>query len=78
MPEILCTACGIVGAPKDGACAKCGSRDVLPADAPSARRFIEARAARQAPPAEPAAAASPRAAATGKVLGRTLGKLFGK
>jgi uncharacterized OB-fold protein len=78
MPEILCTACGIVGAPKDGACAKCGSRDVLPADAPSARKFIEARKARQAPPGEPAAAASARAAATGKVLGRTLGKLFGK
>ena len=77
MPEILCTACGSVGAPMGGACAKCGSRDVLPADAPSARKFIEAREARRTPPTEPTAA-SPRAAATGKVLGRALGKLFGK
>lgn len=77
MPEILCTACGAVGAPKDGACAKCGSRDVLPADAPAARKFIEARAARQAPKDE-ADAPSVRAEATGKVLGRALGKLFGK
>lgn len=77
MPEILCTACGAVGAPKDGACAKCGSRDVLAADAPSARKFIEARNARRATPAEPAAA-SPRAEATGKVLGRALGRIFGK
>jgi hypothetical protein len=77
MPEILCTACGTVGTPKNGACAKCGSRDVLPADAPAARKFIEARNARQSPPAEPAAP-SLRAEATGKVLGRALGKLFGK
>jgi uncharacterized OB-fold protein len=77
MPEILCTACGTVGMPKDGGCAKCGSRDVLLADAPTARKFIEARNARQAPPTE-TAQASPRAEATGKVLGRALGRLFGK
>jgi uncharacterized Zn finger protein (UPF0148 family) len=77
MLEILCTACGAVGAPKEGACANCGSRDVLAADAPSARKFIEARNARQSPPAEPAAP-SLRAEATGKVLGRALGRIFGK
>jgi uncharacterized OB-fold protein len=77
MPEILCTACGAVGTPKDGGCAKCGSRDVLAADAPSARKFIEARNARQAPPGGPAQD-SPRAEATGKVLGRALGRIFGK
>ncbi|MDZ7651105.1 MAG: hypothetical protein U5L03_00280 [Burkholderiaceae bacterium] len=77
MPEILCTACGSVGQTTSGACPRCGSRDVLPADAPSARKFIEARNARQSPPAAPAAP-SPRAEATGKVLGRALGKLFGK
>jgi hypothetical protein len=77
MPEVLCTACGEVGAARDGACARCGSRDVLPADHPAARRFIEARAARQAPPAsEPPVSA--RAEATGKVLGRALGRLIGK
>jgi uncharacterized OB-fold protein len=77
MPEILCTACGAVGAPKDGACAKCGSRDVLAADAPSARKFIEARAARQSAPSVPAEPPA-RAEATGRVLGRALGKLLGK
>lgn len=77
MPEILCTSCGVVGTPKDGACAKCGSRDVLPADAPAARKFIEARVARQGTKGE-ADAPSVRAEATGKVLGRALGKLFGK
>jgi uncharacterized OB-fold protein len=78
MPEILCTACGAVGTPKDGGCAKCGSRDVLAADAPSARKFIEARAARQGAKTEPPAEPSARASATGMVLGRALGKLLGK
>ncbi len=78
MPEILCTACGSVGAPMGGACAKCGSRDVLPADAPSARKFIEARESRRGAKTEPPAEPSARASATGKVLGRALGKLFGK
>lgn len=77
--QILCTGCGEVGAPADGRCSHCGSADLLPADAPSARRFIEARAARRAAPAPaPAAEPSVRAQATGKVLGRALGKLFGK
>jgi uncharacterized OB-fold protein len=75
--EILCTACGAVGEPRDGACPACGSRDLLPADAPSARKFIEARAARNAPK-PPSDAPSVQAAATGRVLGRALGKLFGK
>jgi hypothetical protein len=77
MPEILCTACGGLSEATSGACPRCGSRDVLPADALAARKFIEARNARQSPPAEPAAP-SVRAEATGKVLGRALGKLFGK
>jgi ribosomal protein L40E len=77
MPEILCTACGAVGTPKDGACAKCGSRDVLPADAPSARKFIEAREARQGTKID-GDTPSVRAEVTGKVLGRALGKLLGK
>jgi len=77
MADYLCTDCGEVGALSHGACAKCGSRSLLPADAPAARKFIEARAARQAPKAGPEAP-SPRAEATGKVLGRALGKLFGK
>jgi predicted ATP-dependent serine protease len=75
--DILCTACGEVGAPKAGRCAACGSNDVLPADAPVARKFIEDRKARLAAKAV-SGHASLRAEATGKVLGRALGKLIGK
>jgi uncharacterized OB-fold protein len=75
--ESLCTACGEVGEPRDGACRACGSRDLLPADAPGARKFIDARAVRDAPKAPPGAP-SAKAEATGRVLGRALGKLLGK
>lgn len=74
--EVLCTHCGAVGAPRDGRCAACGSTEVIDAASEPARRFLERRAARQMPPAP--STPSPRAEATGKVLGRTLGKLFGK
>lgn len=85
MTTMLCTECAHVGSARDGACDKCGGRLLLPADSPNARRFIEQRAARQgdAPPL-PDAEPSLRAQATGKVLGRgvgklgKLGKLFGK
>ena len=77
MSEILCTHCGKVGEPKAGQCAHCGSTEVLPADSPLARRFIDARSATK----EGGTAASRTALAaeaTGKVLGRALGKLFRK
>jgi predicted ATP-dependent serine protease len=74
--QVLCTQCGVVDAPRDGRCAACGAADVIDAASEPARRFIERRAARQAAPAP--ADPSPRAEATGKVLGRALGKLFGK
>ena len=76
MPEILCTECGEVGADNAGRCTRCGSSQVLAADAPAARRFIEERDARNR--AAPAHTASIRAQATGKVLGRALGRLFKK
>jgi hypothetical protein len=76
-PEVLCTACGQVDVPKAGSCAGCGSKDLLPADAPAARKFIEERKARNAVRANPGEP-SVRAEATGKVLGRALGKLLGK
>lgn len=74
--EVLCTHCGAVGAPRDGRCAACGASEVIDATSEPARRFLERRVARQAAPAP--ATPSLRAEATGKVLGRTLGKLFGK
>jgi len=77
MSEILCTHCGKVGEPKAGQCGHCGSSKVLPADSPLARKFIDARSATK----EGGAAGSRtalKAEATGKVLGRALGKLFKK
>ena len=74
--EVLCTHCGAVGVPRDGRCAACAASEVIDAASEPARRFLERRAARQAPPAP--ATTSLRAEAAGKVLGRTLGKLFGK
>ncbi len=76
MPEILCTTCGEVGADNAGRCAKCGSTDVLPTDSPIARKFIDQRNARKAGTAS--APLGERAEVTGKVLGRTFGKLFKK
>lgn len=78
MSEILCTHCGKVDEPKAGQCAHCGSSAVLPADSPIARKFIDKRAAEAKVPDEAAGGASVRAEATGKVLGRALGKLFKK
>lgn len=89
MSDMLCTACGEVAAARACACARCGSRDLLPADAPAARRYLDARAARRAAQAaagseagskadDGAGEASARAQATGKVLGRALGRLLGK
>lgn len=75
MPEILCTHCGEIGADSAGRCAKCGSAEVLPADSPIARKFIDQRNARRTGSSAPL---GERAEATGKVLGRTLGKLFKK
>ena len=74
MSEFLCTQCGKVGVAAAGKCDACGSADLLPADAPSARKFIEARAPKDAS----TSGASVRAEATGKVLGRAFGKLFKK
>ena len=80
MADVLCTECGQVGAakptPHGSACAHCGGTLLLPADAPAARAFIDKRAAREAPKTGPGLSA--RAEATGKVLGRTLGRLFSK
>lgn len=76
MPEVLCTQCGAVGPDAGGRCGKCASTDVLPADSPIARKFIDQRNARKT-----GAASTPlaeRAEVTGKVLGRTFGKLFKK
>jgi hypothetical protein len=76
MPDILCIQCGDVGPDKAGHCAHCGSSHVVPADAPLARKFIEDRDARKrgAAPGN----ASLRTEATGKVLGRALGRFFKK
>ncbi len=74
MTQILCTDCGHVGEPRAGYCSKCGGTTVLPADAPAARRFIEQRQKIEGGEAKPAPL-SVRAEATGKVLGRILGKL---
>ena len=76
MPEILCTQCGEVGPDKAGNCAHCGSSQVLPADSPSARKFIDARNARKSTNAP--GEASTRSQATGKVLGRALGRFLKK
>ena len=80
MAGMLCTECGAVGAPsatpQGNTCARCGGALLLPADAPAARAFIERRAAREA--AKSDTGLSVRAEATGKVLGRTLGRLFRK
>jgi predicted ATP-dependent serine protease len=77
MSEILCTHCGTVGEPKAGQCAHCGSTEVLPADSPPARKFIDERTATKGGGASGSRTAL-RAEATGKVLGRALGKLFRK
>jgi len=76
MPEILCTQCGEVGADNAGRCAQCGSSQVLLVDTPLARKFIEQRKARQG--GGTSSNASNRTHATGKVLGRALGRLFKK
>jgi len=76
MHEILCTRCGAVGPDAAGNCARCGSSQVLAADAPHARKFIEERDARNRGAAS--GSASIRTQATGKVLGRALGRLFRK
>src|SRR5262249_22040405 len=74
MPEILCTQCGEVGVDNAGRCAHCGSTEVLPADSPLARKFIDARNARQSKNGDLAK----RSEATGKVFGRAFGKLIKK
>jgi hypothetical protein len=80
MADVLCTECGAVGAPKTApqgsACAHCGGTLLLAADSPAARAFIDNRAALEAAKSE--RGVSVRAEATGKVLGRALGKLFRK
>jgi len=77
MAEILCTRCGHVGAPKGRSCPQCAGTELLPADSELARKFIQERKRRSAAGAA-TEGASARAAATGKVLGRTLGKLLRK
>lgn len=74
MTQILCIDCGHVGEPQAGHCSTCGGTTVLPADAPAARRFIEQRQKVEDGQAQPAPL-SVRAEATGKVVGRILGKL---
>ncbi len=76
MPEILCTHCGEVAPDNAGRCARCGSAQVLAADTPLARKFIAERKARQG--GAGSGSASARTQATGKVLGRALGKFLKK
>lgn len=76
MSEFLCTACGHLAPAPAGTCTRCGSNLLLPADAPSARQFIARH--RAPPPASGDAPTGLRAQATGKVLGRALGKLLWK
>ena len=72
MNEILCIQCGEVALPVADKCPHCGSAEIVPADSPIARKFIDERAARKQ------SGGAQRAAATGKVLGRALGRFLKK
>jgi ribosomal protein L40E len=76
MADIVCMQCGVTGPPGDDRCQRCGGSQVLPADAPLARKFLaELEATRRSAAAD---STSVRANATGKVLGRALGRLLKK
>lgn len=74
MADIVCMQCGETGPASDGRCTRCGGSQVVPADTPLARKFLDELEAKR----RSAATGTPsvRAEATGKVLGRALGRLL--